>query len=70
MKLTASDLRNDIYKILDRVLETGVPVEIDRQGKLLRIVPADPGSKLARLAPREYLNADPEEIVHLDWSIE
>lgn len=29
MRLTASRLRQDIYRILDEVLETGVPVEIE-----------------------------------------
>lgn len=31
----------DIYRILDEVLATGVPVEIERGGKLLRIIPVD-----------------------------
>jgi hypothetical protein len=31
----------DIYRILDQVLETGVPVEIERHGKLLKIVPVE-----------------------------
>src|SRR5688572_10675401 len=31
----------DIYRILDQVLETGVPVEIERRGKLLKIVPVE-----------------------------
>ena len=31
----------DIYRILDQVLETGVPAEIERRGKLLKIVPVE-----------------------------
>jgi hypothetical protein len=42
--MTASPLRGDIYKILDSVLETGTPVEIERNGRILRIV-ADRGSR-------------------------
>jgi antitoxin (DNA-binding transcriptional repressor) of toxin-antitoxin stability system len=68
MVMTASRLRQDIYRVLDRVLETGVPVEILRNGKLLRIVPPEEKAKLERLAPHEYLRGDPEELVHLDWS--
>jgi hypothetical protein len=68
MPIKPSQLREDIYRILDRVLETGVPVEIERGGKLLKIIPAEPRSKLANLKPREYLLSDPEELVHLDWS--
>jgi len=68
MRLTASRLRQDIYRILDRVLETGVPVEIERHGKVLRIVPPEETSKLDSLPSRDYLLVEPEEIVHLDWS--
>jgi len=70
MALTASKLRENIYRILDQVLETGVPVEVRRRGKTIRIVPGEPVSRLERLQPREYLLDGPESIVHLDWSEE
>lgn len=70
MALTASKLRQDIYRILDRVLETGIPVEVRRKGKTLRIEAVEPKSRMTRLKPRPYLLEDPEEIVHLDWSKE
>jgi len=68
VRLTASRLRQDIYRILDEVLETGVPVEIERRGKVLRIVPPQDCSKLDSLPRRDYMETDPEEIVHIDWS--
>ena len=68
MALTASKLRENIYRILDQVLETGVPVEIRRKGKIVRIVPGEPVSKLDRLTRRDYLVGDPDYIVHMDWS--
>lgn len=68
MALTASRLRQDIYRILDQVLETGVPVEIERHGKTLKIVPPEDRSKLDSLRRRDYLKVDPEELVHIDWS--
>jgi len=70
MALKASALRENIYRILDQVVETGVPVEIERRGKILRIVSQEPRSKLANLKPRPYLLSDPEEIVHMDWAEE
>lgn len=70
MPLKASSLREDIYRILDQVLETGVPVEIERRGKILKIVPAEPRSKLENLEARPYLLSDPEDLVHMDWSVE
>jgi hypothetical protein len=74
-RLTASKLRENVYQILDQVLETGTPVEIERRGQQLRIVPAEgavtrtPG-RLARLKARRYLQCDPEVLVHIDWSRE
>lgn len=67
MALKASSLRKNLYRILDQVLETGVPVEVQHQGKILRIGPVELRSKLDNLKPRPYLLSDPEELVHLDW---
>lgn len=67
MKVTASKLRENIYTILDEALETGVPVEVVRKGRVLRIVPEQRVSKLTRLKKRNCLNGDPESIVHMDW---
>ncbi len=69
MPLTASKLREDVYRILDQILETGVPVEIERRGQLLKIVPVEARSKLDNLMERpDFLPGDPEDIVSLDWS--
>ena len=71
MAITASRLRANVYKLLDQVLETGTPVDIERRGRRLRIVPADSKGRLERLIQRpRYLKVDPESIVHLDWSDE
>lgn len=71
MAITASRLRANVYKVLDDVLETGTPVEVERKGKRLRIVPVEPRSKLDRLVRRPgFLKGDPESIVHMDWSDE
>lgn len=73
MTVTASKLRENVYRILDQVLESGEPVVIVRGGRKLKIVPVDEPSKgkLDRLAKRpETLLTDPEELVHLDWSKE
>lgn len=68
--LTASGLRADVYRVLDEVLESGVPVEIERRGRRLRIVPLSERKKLHRLEPHAVIVGDPEELVHLDWSHE
>ncbi|TAK25051.1 MAG: type II toxin-antitoxin system Phd/YefM family antitoxin [Chloroflexota bacterium] len=69
MALTASELRQNVYRLLDQVLETGVPLEIVRNGRRLRIAPVEGGSKLDRLVPHpDYMVDDPETYVHIDWS--
>ena len=67
MKVTASKLRENIYNILDQALETGVPVEVERKGRILKIVPETKPSKLAKLKKRDCIVGDPESIVHMDW---
>jgi len=66
MPLKPSSLRKDLYRILDQVLDTGVPVEIERRGKVLKIIPGEPRNKLDNLKLRLYLLSDPEDLVHLD----
>jgi len=64
-----SALRADLYRLLDRVLATGKPLEVERRGARLRIVPAERPGRLNRLRPATgYLKDDPESLVHLDWS--
>jgi hypothetical protein len=73
MAISPSKLRENIYRILDRVLQTGVPVEVVRRGRRLRIVAVDApeGSRLEALeAHPDAVEGDPEDLVHLDWSSE
>lgn len=69
MVITASELRQNVYRLLDRVLDTGEPIEIERAGRRLRIEPVDPPSKTSRLVPHpDTITGDPEDLVSLDWS--
>jgi hypothetical protein len=71
MVLTASKLRENIYRILDHALETGEVIEIERNGRRLRIVPDEPLSRIDRLVHRpEVVIGDSEDFVHHDWSAE
>ncbi|OGL43411.1 MAG: hypothetical protein A2161_05820, partial [Candidatus Schekmanbacteria bacterium RBG_13_48_7] len=64
---TASKLRENIYRILDNVLETGIPVIIRRRGKILKIVSEEPKSKFDNLEKRNVTEGDPQDYVHMDW---
>ena len=68
--INASKLRGDIYNVLDQVLRTGVPVEIQRRGKVLKIVSVSSRNKLANLKKHDVLKTSPQNIVHMDWSSE
>jgi prevent-host-death family protein len=70
MPITTSELRGNIYQLLDRVLETGQPLEIERKGKIVKIIPAEQPSRIARLVKHHCLEGDMDDIVHLDWSEE
>lgn len=69
MRLTASKLRENIYKILDEAIETGIPVEVARKGKVVKIVPEKRVSKLSRLKKRKWmLKGTSDDIIGMDWS--
>jgi hypothetical protein len=70
MVVKPSRLRADLYRLLDRVLRTGEPIEIDRGGKKLMIVAKEKRSWLSNLVRRDVIVGDPEDLVHLDWSEE
>ena len=72
MRVTASKLRENVYRILDEAIETGIPVEVVRKGTILRIVPDKPVSKLAKLEKmkkRDNFVGDPDDLLGMDWSI-
>jgi hypothetical protein len=61
----------DIYKILDHVLETGDPATVILKGRRLLISPYQPISKLDLLEEHpNFIIGDPEDLVHMDWSTE
>jgi hypothetical protein len=70
MTVTASQLRGNIYRLLDQVAETGEPLVIRRHGHVLKIVPDYTGSKLDRLVKHDCIVGDPDALVHQDWSPE
>jgi hypothetical protein len=69
--VTPSQLRQDVYRLIDRVLETGEPLEIERKGRRLRLVPDAPVDRLSRIrVDPEAITGDPGDLVSIDWSSE
>lgn len=70
MPITASKLRENVYRILDEAIKTGKPIEVLRKGTVLTIVPPKRISKLAKLKKRTGFVGDLDDIVSIDWSKE
>jgi antitoxin (DNA-binding transcriptional repressor) of toxin-antitoxin stability system len=69
MKVTATQLRQDIYNILDKVAQTGETVELERKGVVIRIIAEKKPSKLAGLKKRKesIWVGDRNDIFHMDY---
>ena len=70
MRVTASKLRENVYRILDEVIETGLPAEVIRKGTVLKIVAEQPVSKFTKLKRRNAYVGNVEDIIGMDWSKE
>jgi hypothetical protein len=71
--MTPTELRKNIYKILDTIAETGKAVEIERKGKVFKIICESTPSKLDKLRRKKHPKAykgNSDEIITMDWSKE
>jgi hypothetical protein len=68
MAYSATKLRQNLYNILDSVIENGVPVEIERKGHILKIVSEKKKSIWEKLETHQIVKGDSEELVSIDWS--
>jgi prevent-host-death family protein len=57
-KISITALRQNLFNIIDRVLATGEPVEIERHGKRVLITPEQGAGKLSRLKKRTLIKGD------------
>ena len=69
MPITASQLRADVYNLLDQVIETGQPIEIRRKGRIVRLVVEEAPSKLSRLVgASDFAVGETDDFISMDWS--
>ena len=71
MKVTATQLRADLYRILDRVSKTGEEIEITRASGSLVIRPKVSERRARGRRPRgnpKLIVGNPDELIHIDWS--
>lgn len=66
--ISLTELRNDLYNQIDTLIETGVPIELNRKGHLIKIITVSKPSKLVKLPKRkDFKIKNPEDIIHHDW---
>jgi hypothetical protein len=72
MRMTATQFRQDLFKTLDRVAQTGEPLEIERNGALLRLQVVEAAGALLDLERfanrRSLLKVPAAALVSSDWS--
>jgi len=69
--VTPTELRANIYRLLDEVLETGLPLEISKGGRKLRIVPVERRNRLDNLKPRpEVITGNADDLPDIHWDQE
>jgi hypothetical protein len=69
ISLTA--LRNNLFKIVDQVIQTGNPVLLERKGQKLKIILVEKKSKLDNLKSHNCITGDPDDLAHVkvgEWN--
>lgn len=67
-KITLTKLRSDLFQVADRVLASGEPVLIERNGRNLLLVPQEKPVKLARLSNRPLIIGKAEDLAEIHVS--
>lgn len=69
-KISLTSLRNNIYQIFDNLIQTGIPLEIERNGhKILISLENESNDKFAKLKPHHTINGDPKELINLNVGV-
>jgi hypothetical protein len=68
--MTLTKYRQDIFNLTDKVIETGIPLEIERNGVKVIIHAEKKKSKLDNLKKRDLVVGDSDDLIYIDWSKE
>ncbi len=66
-KMAPTQLRKDLYQLLDQVLESGEGIEIVRPTGSVILLPQKKPGKLANLAKRQTVIGDVDDIDKITW---
>jgi hypothetical protein len=68
-RLNASRLRADVYRVLDEVIETGRPIEVERRGHVIKLVLVPATKKLDALVERPgFIRGEPRDLAEVGWA--
>lgn len=68
METNLTELRANLYKTIDHLIQTGEPVEIKRKGHIVKIISVKTSSKFSNIIDRKYVIAsESDELVNNDW---
>ncbi len=73
MPMSLTVLRQQLFKVVDQVIATGIPTKIKRNGHIVKIVLVNKKSKLDNLIKHDCIEDDPEDLVDLslhEWNEE
>lgn len=66
ISLTA--LRSQLFKLIDEAISTGIPIEIERKGHRLKIVPEGKKKKLENIKPHDCIVGNPDDLLVSEFS--
>ena len=63
--MSLTSLRGKLFKVVDEVIRTGIPAEIERKGQRVKIVLDVKKSKLDNLKAHDCIVGDPDDLIAL-----
>lgn len=66
--ISLTELRGKLYQLIDQTIETGIPIEIERKGHILKISLENAPAKMDRLIrrPETIVNKN-DDLIYADW---
>lgn len=66
--ITLTELRGNLYQLIDQVIDTGMPLDIERKGHHIKITVEPTSLKTDRLIERPGVIIDPnDDLIHNNW---
>lgn len=66
-QVSLTHLRQNLFKLVDHVIETGIPIEIERKGHRVKIILDEKKSKLGNLEKNDCIIGSPDELLDITW---